>query len=98
MVDLESPRKDSLKMFLPEWKTFLFEITGMTILAYVCTRVTFGTAFFLLFAVRYQKYILRWVEREGEIEVGNFMIEKNRNVRVLLGLIVFMGFIMLYFL
>ena len=75
----------------------LIELMGIALVAYVCTRVSFGTAFFLLFLIRYNRYIEKWVEKEGQIKIGRLTIEKNRGIKMLLGFIIMIGLCLLYF-
>ena len=75
----------------------LIEFMGIALVAYVCTRVSFGTAFFLLFLVKYNRYIEKWVEKEGQIKIGGLTIEKNQGIKILLGFIILIGLSFLYF-
>jgi len=66
---------------------FMLEILGITIIALVCSQFGFAIAFFVLFALKYNRPFERWLSSDGQIGICSFKVEKSNPIRMLVGLI-----------
>jgi hypothetical protein len=68
--------------------SFLLEVTGITIIALVCSQLGFAVAFFVLFVLKYRGQFERWLSSDGQIGIFSFKVEKSNPIRMLVALIV----------